>query len=113
MASLDQLVSGMFFNPSAPPPALQLGNIAIDRDTAIAQTGMNEGVLSQNLQWDLGQLANNRAARGGYRSGQTTKFMGREMQLANQQAAQGRFDLNKTLMDLARQRFLTTVGIPL
>lgn len=113
MASLDQLVTGMFFDPMAPPPALQLGNIAIDRDNAMAQQGLREGVISQNLQWDLGELANNRAARGGFRSGQTTRYMGREMQLANQQVAQGRFDLNKTLMDLARQRFLTTVGIPL
>lgn len=111
MASLLSLSN--VWNPNAPPPALELGNIALARDDAIAGQALEEGYLAENLPWDLSQIANRRAASGGYRSGYTTKEQGRALQLANQQVGRGRYELNQTLLDLGRNRFLTTLGMPL
>lgn len=112
MPSLLDLTS-TFYNPHQTPPALDLGNIAISRDNAIGDQALREGVLGENLAWDLGEIGRDRAARGGFRSGWTAKTMGRSIQLANQEVGQGRYELHKTLQDLARNRFLISLGMPL
>lgn len=110
MASLTDLLG---FDPNAAPPALNIANLGLLGDAAMADTGLKEGIIGQNLQWDLRDIVNQRAARGGFRSGQTTVDLGRRSQIANQQIAQGRYDLQKQLLEIARNRFLTTVGMPM
>jgi hypothetical protein len=112
MASLLDLAN-VFWDPQAPPPALQLGNIALARDQAISDQTMREGVIAENMPWKLSDIATRRAAGGIGRHSQTTGEMGHAIQLANQEVGQGRYELNKTLQNLARNRFLTTLGMPL
>lgn len=111
MAVLDL---GMFYNPQAAPPELGLANLALERDTALTNTTLGQTLLDRNFRTrQIPSIVNARAAKGGFYSGQTTKQLGQAQEDFSQQVGQLRYDLQQNLLNIARNRFLGTVGMPL
>lgn len=109
-----------FFQPPQPTnepsyqTTLSLADLALQRDLALPQTRLEQGILTRNFRTrTIPQIVNRRAARGGFYSGQTTLELGQAQE--DVQTDVGRLELNvqNTLQDLLRRQYKASLGLEL